>query len=54
MKLLGYSGLQCPKCGRLMIEVWKVGNKKYNICEKCHWCVELNDYLDDMRGTEDD
>lgn len=58
MKLLGYSKVCCPKCQKLMVEVWKVGNKKYNICGICHWCIELNDYLDvdkmlnDMRGEE--
>ena len=39
---LGYIGEPCPNCGRLRVERWSCGK---DICEKCGWCIQDNDYF---------
>lgn len=41
-KLLGYIGEPCPNCGRLRVERWSCGK---DICEKCSWCIQDDDYF---------
>lgn len=43
-ELIGYTGEACPNCGRVRVESWTCGKR---ICEKCHWCIEDNEYLYD-------
>ena len=31
----------CPNCGRYRLMEGKDGKRR---CEKCHWCIEDNDY----------
>lgn len=38
----GYTGETCPNCGRVRVEHWGCGK---DICEKCHWCLQDNDYF---------
>lgn len=38
----GYTGEECPNCGRVRVEHWSGGK---DICEKCHWCIQDNDYF---------
>lgn len=40
---LGYVNKICPKCKRMRVELWSNGNKE--ICEKCGWCIQDNDYF---------
>ena len=40
-ELIGYTGEPCPNCGRYRVESWGCGKR---ICEKCHWCIEDQDY----------
>lgn len=47
MRLIGYSGFECPNCGRVRVEEWvQEDGTELHICEKCHWCVETEDYFD--------
>ena len=41
-KLMGYIGKSCPNCGRFRVERWTCGK---DICEKCNWCIQDNDYF---------
>ena len=41
-ELLGYIGEPCPNCGRLRVERWTCGK---DICEKCNWCIQDDDYF---------
>ena len=34
----------CVKCGRHRVEHWSKG---FDICEKCGWCEQLNQYIND-------
>ncbi len=36
-----YTEISCPHCGRHRVMLGEDGNHR---CEKCHWCVETNDY----------
>lgn len=36
----GYVG-DCPNCGRVRLIKFSKG---FHICEKCHWCVEEDNY----------
>lgn len=38
---LGYTGDECPNCGRVRVKAWTCGK---HICEKCHWCIEDQAY----------
>lgn len=38
---IGYTGEDCPNCGRNRVEAWTCGKR---ICEKCHWCIEDENY----------
>lgn len=40
-ELIGYTGEECPNCGRVRVEKWSCGK---HICEKCHWCIEDGAY----------
>lgn len=40
-KLIGYTGNQCPNCGRLRVERYESG---LEICEKCNWCEQTKSY----------
>lgn len=40
-KCLGYTHEECPNCGRVRVERWSCGKR---ICEKCHWCIEDEDF----------
>ena len=40
-ELIDYTGDPCPNCGRYRMESWSCGKR---ICEKCHWCIEDQDY----------
>ena len=42
-KCLGYTGTPCPNCGRYRLERYE--NKK-EVCEKCGWCPQENQYID--------
>ena len=52
---LGYTGERCPNCRRVRVEEWSCGKR---ICEKCHWCIEDEDYIyddyDDCNDEEGD
>lgn len=37
----GYTGEACTNCGRVRVEHYSKG---FDICEKCNWCVQENDY----------
>ena len=37
-----YAKEACPKCGKVRVERWGCGK---DICEKCHWCIQDNDYF---------
>lgn len=43
-KNIGYSETPCPKCGRMRLEQYDNGNQ---VCEKCQWCPQTNDYVTD-------
>lgn len=45
-KCFGYSDKPCPNCGRMRLEYWSCGK---HICEKCHWCIEDNEYSKEHR-----
>ena len=49
--LIGYTGEECPNCGRARVEAWTCGKR---ICEKCHWCIEDNEYYYEGWDDEDD
>ena len=38
----GYISIDCPNCGRHRVEHWSCGK---DICEKCLWCIQENDYF---------
>lgn len=40
---LGYVHKICPNCKRRRVELWSNGHKE--ICEKCGWCIQDNDYF---------
>ena len=40
----GYSHIECPNCGRLRVEHFSSG---LDICEKCNWCIQKNEYWSD-------
>lgn len=40
-KLIGYSGEECKKCGRVRVELFENGDK---ICEKCGWNEVKEEY----------
>lgn len=42
-KCYGYCNKPCPNCGRLRLEVYENGKQ---VCEKCGWCPQNNDYVD--------
>lgn len=42
-KSIGYTGEECPNCGRLRVEVFENG---FEICDKCNWSKQLNGYFD--------
>lgn len=46
----GYTGYNCPKCGRLRLETYTCGRR---ICEKCRWCVEEQRYIDESEFVVD-
>ena len=49
---LGYANKDCPNCGRHRVESWSSG---IEICEKCRWCIQDNDYyIDDEDEPEED
>ena len=43
--VIGYSNTICPQCNRQRVEIVKVGNENYHICEKCNWNLDKNDYV---------
>ena len=45
--VIGYIATPCPNCGRVRVKVWRCGK---HICEKCHWCIEDEDYILDDEG----
>lgn len=45
--VMGYIAMSCPNCGRVHVKVWRCGK---HICEKCHWCIEDEDYILDDEG----
>ena len=46
----GYTGQECPNCGRIRVEHYSGG---YDICEKCLWCIQLNEYVSEDDLFED-
>lgn len=48
---LGYTDDYCPKCGRMRVEKWECEKR---ICEKCHWCIEDEDYCYEELFKEED
>lgn len=40
----GYNGNACSQCGRVRVEHYSGG---FDICEKCLWCEQLNNYVDE-------
>lgn len=48
---LDYTGEECPNCGRVRVEMWSCGKR---ICEKCHWCIEDEEYCYDDWDDEED
>ena len=38
----GYLPIECPNCGRHRVEHWSCGK---DICEKCHWCIQISGYF---------
>ena len=42
-KCLGYDSEPCPNCGRVRLENYENGKQ---VCEKCGWCPQNNDYVD--------
>lgn len=49
-ELIGYTGEPCPNCGRTRVEKWSCGKR---ICEKCHWCIEDENYYYEELEEED-
>jgi ribosomal protein L37AE/L43A len=39
-----YTGEDCPKCGRMRVELWSNGER---ICEKCNWNLDKKEYKQD-------
>ena len=39
-----YTGKPCVKCGRYRVEHYSNG---FDVCEKCRWCEQLNNYVED-------
>lgn len=35
--------MPCPNCGRYRLENYENGKQ---VCEKCNWCPQENDYVD--------
>ena len=50
-ELIDYTGEECPNCGRVRVEAWTCGKR---ICEKCHWCIEDNEYYYEGWDDEDE
>lgn len=40
---LGYASEPCPNCGRVRLENFENGKQ---VCEKCNWCPQINNYVD--------
>lgn len=40
---LGYTGEECPACGRVRVIRYANG---YEICEKCEWCEQIKGYFE--------
>ena len=40
----GYTGKPCINCGRYRVEHFSNG---FDVCEKCHWCPRLDNYVSD-------
>lgn len=49
-KCLGYTPEECPNCGRVRVERWSCGKR---ICEKCHWCIEDEDFCFEEMEEDD-
>ena len=50
--VIGYIATPCPNCGRrVCVKVWRCGKR---ICEKCHWCIEDEDYILEEEGNVED
>lgn len=50
----GYTGKPCSNCGRYRVERYlKGGISGFEICEKCHWCEQLNRYVSDDEFYDD-
>lgn len=47
----GYTGKPCAECGRYRVEHFSKG---FDICEKCRWCPQLDNYVLDDEFYEDD
>lgn len=43
---LHYSPKECNNCGRLRVDVWENGDE---ICEKCNWDQDKNEYDTEYR-----
>lgn len=43
---LAYTGEPCEKCGRYRVERYENGKE---VCEKCGWCPQNNEYVDTER-----
>lgn len=48
---LGYTGKPCINCGRYRVEHFSNG---FEMCEKCRWCPQLDNYVSDDDFYEDD
>ena len=46
----GYIDEDCVNCGRHRVEHYSKG---FDICEKCRWCPQLNEYVSDDEFYED-
>ena len=46
-----YTGKDCANCGRNRVLHWSRG---YDICEKCGWCPQLNNYVFDSDFDADE
>lgn len=47
----GYIGTPCPICDRIRVEHYSNG---FDICEKCGWCPQLNNYVFDYEFYDED
>lgn len=57
----GYTGKPCIKCGRYRVEHFSTSYQYrpifpngFDICEKCRWCPQLDNYVSDDEFYEDD